>query len=627
MSFPLSDLDERIQAVRLREKAAQAQADHWDDKSRRIGHLRGLTFLVALLSGGSAFMAETEASVWGAAALAMVAFVAFLWLIRRHDVCLLAMQRAEREALVERARAVRLAGQFDGLEDTGRDLHPSGHPYAADLDLFGEGSLFQRISIAHTHFGRNALAQSLLVPLDPASVPERQQAVSELAELRAFRTELEREARALVHFSHKGKVLTRETPDPSFLLTWIESPRGLPTSSGFQVLCTLIPIATIGGMVASFAFGAAPYYLIPLVVGLILLAKTRDVTGPTFGTVSQTEGSFLPYADLLRVLEGLDPKTPHTQKLISELKPSREDTSRLTASHEMQRFRDLVSWYDIRHNGMIYPFIEAIFLWSIHSTLRLERWKTRIGPRARRWFEIIGEMEALASLAELMDVDPMATLPELAREDAELVAEELAHPLIAASRRKTNDLPTLASGKGLLITGSNMSGKSTFLRALGVNVVLALAGGPVTARRFLLPPLVLRTSLRIEDSLLTGTSHFFAEVKKLASVVETAQAGQPVLFLLDEVLHGTNSRERIIGARWVLAELLEHGARGIMTTHDEGLTSFEGPLRERVSMYHFREDVEGGAMTFDYTLREGPVRSGNALRLMRSVGLSVPIEE
>lgn len=627
MSFAQSELDERIRAVHLREKAAQTQADHWDEKSRRIGHLRGLTFLVALLSGGSAFMAETEPKIWGATALAAIAFVAFLWLIRRHDVCLLAMQRAEREALVERARAVRLAGQFNGLEDTGRDLHPSGHPYAADLDLFGDGSLFQRISTAHTHFGRAALAQSLLVPLEPALIAERQQAVSELAGLCAFRTELEREARALVHVSRKGKSTTRETPDPSSLLAWIESPRGLPTSPGFQLLCALIPVATLAGMIASFAFGAAPYYLISLALGLIVLARTRDVTGPTFGVVSQTEGSFLPYADLLRVLEGLDAQTPHTRKLLAELKPAPEDTTRLTASHEMQRFRDLVSWYDIRHNGMIYPFIEAIFLWSIHSTLRLERWKAKIGPRARRWFEVIGEMEALCSLAELMDVDPMATLPELATKDVELQVETLGHPLIAATRRRPNDLPTLAPGQGLLITGSNMSGKSTFLRALGVNVVLALAGGPVTATRFILPPLVLRTSLRIEDSLLTGTSHFFAEVKKLAFVVETAQSGQRVLFLLDEVLHGTNSRERIIGARWVLGELLERGALGIMTTHDEGLTSFEGPLADRVRMFHFREDVEGGAMTFDYTLRQGPVRSGNALRLMRSVGLSVPIEE
>lgn len=630
MSFELSELEPRLEQSRRAEEKARALAEEYDRKSRSIGHLRGLTFLLFLFALGSAFMSSAQVVRVGAGVGAAVTFFGFLWLIRKHDGYLAEMQRAEREAKVHAAHQNRTRGAFAGLEDTGEDLTPADHPYAADLDLFGQGSLFQRTSTAHTHFGREKLARWLTEPAAAETVRERQAAVAELARLEPFRVLLETEARALVQIKQRGKAKSRETPDPSALLRWIEEPGGLPTGPAYRLLCTIIPVGTTLGLTASVLFDAAPFYwLTPLMIGLFLLARAKDVTGPTFGVVSQTEGSFLPYADLLVILERLDAKAPLTRQLLDELRSAGSEGNKasLVASQEMQRFRNLVSWYDIRHNGMVYPFIEAMLLWSIHSTLRLERWKRAIGARARRWFEIVAEMEALCSLAELLQCDPMATLPSLAEASAPLEAVGLGHPLIPAPHRKANDLPSLAAGHGLLVTGSNMSGKSTFLRALGVNTVLALAGGPVTARRFTLPPLVIRTSLRVDDSLLSGTSHFFAEVKKLALVVESARKGPQVLFLLDEVLHGTNSRERVIGARWVLAELLAHGAFGIMTTHDEGLTSLEEALIEKVALFHFREDVTDGKMTFDYTLRPGPVRSGNALRLMRSVGLDVPLNE
>lgn len=630
MSFALSELEGRLEQSRAAEATATARANELDKESRTIGHLRGVTFLVFLLTVGSMFLANTETARLGAGIAAIVSFVAFLWLIRKHDNCLAGLRAAEREATVFRARQSRTRGSLDALDDTGQDLAPLDHPYAADLDLFGVGSLFQRTSTAHTHFGREMLARWLTQPASPTEIRERQEAIGELARLTPFRVRLETGARALVQIKRKGKTTSRETPNPSDLLRWIEEPRGLPAGAPYRLLCTLIPLGTIAGLIASVVAGAAPFYwLVPLTCGLLVLGRAKAVTGPTFGVVSQTEGSFLPYAELLATVEQLEAEAPLTKKLLDELKASGDSSRKgmAVASQEMQRFRSLVSWYDIRHNGMVYPFIEATLLWSIHSTLRLEKWKTKIGGRARKWFEILGEMEALCSLAELLDVDAMATLPSLAEDGDPLEAEDLGHPLIPVSSRKTNGLPSLDPGRALLITGSNMSGKSTFLRALGVNVTLALAGGPVTARRFVLPPLVVRTSLRVDDSLLSGTSHFFAEVKKLAFVVESTKARPRVLFLLDEVLHGTNSRERVIGARWVLSELLTQGAFGIMTTHDEGLTELGEALRDKVELFHFREDVVQGSMTFDYTLRPGPVRSGNALRLMRAVGLDVPLGE
>ena len=205
-------------------------------------------------------------------------------------------------------------------------------------------------------------------------------------------------------------------------------------------------------------------------------------------------------------------------------------------------------------------------------------------------------------------------------------AESLGHPLISIESRVDNDLGPLDCGSALLVTGSNMSGKSTLLRSMGLAAVMGLAGCPVCARRLTLSPLTLVTSIRVSDSLEAGVSRFYAEVAKLKRAVDTAAGGSSVLFLLDEILHGTNSRERQIGARWVLSELLAHRAVGAVSTHDEALCQLSGDLQTRVVQVHFQESVSDDVMSFDYKLRPGPVRSGNALRLMRTVGLDVPLE-
>jgi DNA mismatch repair ATPase MutS len=265
-------------------------------------------------------------------------------------------------------------------------------------------------------------------------------------------------------------------------------------------------------------------------------------------------------------------------------------------------------------------------MWDVHCVVALDHWKQRHGQDTRRWFEAIGEAEALSSLAGLAHDEPEFCFAEVRVGAPELRAEALGHPLIADGRRVSNDVELPEPGAVLLVTGSNMSGKSTLLRSMGLAAVMGLAGAPVCAKRLVLSPLRIATSVRIRDSLETGVSHFYAEVNKLKRALTAAEAGPDVLFLLDEILHGTNSRERQIGARWMLAELIRHGAIGAVSTHDEALCELSGELAERVRQVHLREDVSGGTMSFDYVLRPGPVRSGNALRLMRSVGLDVPLE-
>ena len=245
----------------------------------------------------------------------------------------------------------------------------------------------------------------------------------------------------------------------------------------------------------------------------------------------------------------------------------------------------------------------------------------------RRWIGAVGELEALASLGTFAAEHPDFAFPVIAREGLDFTAESLGHPLLAPQKRVTNDVSLRGAGGGLLVTGSNMSGKSTMLRSIGVNAVLALAGAPVCAKRLEISVCSVRTSMRIKDSLEEGVSHFYAELGRLKEVVDAADAGEKVLFLLDEVLHGTNSRERQIGAKAVVKHLLAKGATGAVSSHDLGLSDLEEESKGRVRNVHFQELVADGKMTFDYQLKPGVVTSANALRLMKVIGINVELPE
>jgi DNA mismatch repair ATPase MutS len=324
---------------------------------------------------------------------------------------------------------------------------------------------------------------------------------------------------------------------------------------------------------------------------------------------------------MLKLLETL----PADSKALSELQRSVQTQEGERPSLAMRRFERIVGWFELRHNGLVYPFINVLLLWDIHCVIALERWQLSCGKVLRGWFLTLGELEALSSLAAFTADNEDYVFPELVDEPV-FEAEGLGHPLVDKGKRVNNDVHLPGPGRGLLVTGSNMSGKSTLLRAVGINAVLALSGAPVAARGLRLFPLAVRTSMRISDSLSQGVSHFYAELRTLKSVLDAARGSTPVLFLLDEILHGTNSRERQIGARWVLGELLRLGALGAVSTHDEGLCQLPEPLASQLEQVHFRETMAGDEMNFDYRLRQGPVTSGNALRLMRSMGIPVPLD-
>jgi hypothetical protein len=280
---------------------------------------------------------------------------------------------------------------------------PADHPYAGDLDLFGVASLYQKISVAHTRYGQRTLASWLSEPADKAEILARQEAMSELAVDLGFRQKLEAEGMALVEKKRGGTTTISDGPNPARLLSWVKSPGDLAKNPFFTVLSFLLPLATLGGLYAHSALGTPPYYwLVPLALGMVLLGSKKTETSDTFAAVSTTEGAFLRYGALLEHLEGLKPEAPwlrlRSERLLSG-KGARP-------SIVMRRFRTLVSWYDLRHNGMVYPFVNAILLWDLHCTRALQRWKAEEAGELEKWFEVIGDFEAISSIAGLQADEP-----------------------------------------------------------------------------------------------------------------------------------------------------------------------------------------------------------------------------
>jgi DNA mismatch repair ATPase MutS len=359
-------------------------------------------------------------------------------------------------------------------------------------------------------------------------------------------------------------------------------------------------------------------WVVPLVFQLGVLYALRGAIEPVLAPASSREAPFGRYVAIFRLIESTTFRAARLTHLHAEISG---------ATRELARLQTILGYAELRSSGMVAVLANAFLLWDVFCAAALLAWRARSGASVRRWIEAMAELDALAALAAFAHEHPSWAFPEITKGELCFVAEGLGHPLIAPARRVDNDVSLRGPGSALMITGSNMSGKSTLLRAIGVNAVLALAGGPVCARRMSLAECQVRTSMRIADSLEEGVSHFYAELARLKAVVDAANAGERVLFLLDEVLHGTNSRERNIGAKAVVRHLLDKGAIGAVSSHDLGLATLADESAGRVTNVHFQELVAGGKMTFDYKLKPGVVTSSNALRLMKLIGIGVDLPE
>jgi hypothetical protein len=513
--------------------------------------------------------------------------------------------RCERGAKLYEHGLARLDDRWIGAGATGGRFSEPSHPYAEDLDLFGRGSLFELLSTARTHVGEETLAEWLKTPGTLDVVRERQVAVNELRPKLDLREDLSLLGEG-VPSGESARGLAAWASGPY----WNISPWIRPTAIALSTLTAITLIL--------WFMGFSP---IPLAVVLIIRAvfqyRLREQVHRVISEVDGPGNNLSLLSDLLQRLERESYESPMLVKLRAAL-----DVAGSPPSHQIARLNRLVELLDSRRNIIFAPFAE-IMLWSLQCAISIERWRQTTGPAVGRWLAAVGEFETLNSLACYAYEHPHDPFPEVTISEGHFEAEEMGHPLIPERRNVRTDLRLIKELRVLIVSGSNMSGKSTLLRTVGVNTVLALAGAPVRAKSLRLSPLQLGASIRIQDSLQAGASRFYAEITRLRQIVELTNGERPVLFLLDEILHGTNSHDRQIGAEKVVGGLLARGAIGLITTHDLALARIADELDTRAANVHFEDHLEDGQMRFDYLLRPGVVQRSNALELMRSVGLEV----
>jgi len=585
-------------ARRLEER--RALRDRLARQDWAIGNWRLVVFAVGLLLAGLAVGPHWLSPWW-----VLVPLVVFLFLVFRHDRAIRERRRVERAMAFYEHGLARIEDRWAGRGVAGTRFLDAAHPYAVDLDLFGHGSLFQLLCLARTRAGEECLADWLLAPAPPETVRKRQQAVEDLR----LRLDL-REDLALL-----GQEV-RPVIDPQALAAWGAEPIQL-TSSGERLVAALIAAATVAALIGwAFGLGWLPF------AALALLGRAYDRTlrprvRCVVGAVEKPAHGLALLASLMERLEAETFTAPLLQELRAEL-----DMDGMPPSARISQLQTMIAYLDARRNDLFVP-IDAILLWTTQWAFAVERWRAKNGPHLERWLRVLGEFEALSSLSAYACEHPDDPFPDILDAGACLEAEGITHPLLPAAQAVRNDLALGNGARLFIVSGSNMSGKSTLLRTIGTNAVLALAGAPVRARRMRLSPLQIGASIRTQDSLLAGVSRFYAEIKRLRQIVDLSHQTPTLLFLLDEILQGTNSHDRRVGAEAVVRLLMAQGSLGLITTHDLALAKIaDDPALAAVNV-HFEDQLEDGKLHFDYHLRPGVVTRSNALALMRAVGLDV----
>ena len=496
----------------------------------------------------------------------------------------------------------RLEGTWPGKSSPGTEFLDPHHPYAADLDMFGVGSLFELVNAAHTQIGRTTLAAWLLEPASLQEILARQEAIKEMSPKVDFRERL-----GFLAAEAQTWIATES------LISWARQPRSL-NSSPVRVAAFWLPWLNLILLIT----GQWPWCLAILALQFAMARVCKRRVQSVTRTVGVVQHDLKCLAEMFEYLEAENFNSERLRRV-----DAGDRAGGLRASEAIQRLATLYSWIASRGN----PFVATINGWFLLETqvaFAIEAWRARFGTMVEPWLRRLGEIEALSSLAGYAFEHPADPFPEIlpASAPAQVQAEGLKHPLMIESKCVDNDVSLDPNCRLMVISGSNMSGKSTYLRTLGVNLALALAGGPVRARKFRMTHLRIGASIRTLDSIHEGTSRFYAEITRLGQIVKLTGQGT-LVFLLDEILGGTNSHDRRIGAGCVARTLVERGALGLITTHDLALAQIAQEIVPPGANCHFEDQIVNGKMSFDYRLRPGVVEKSNALELMRLVGLDV----
>lgn len=576
------------------------------ERLKKLSDRLSMARLAAFAGGLVLFAVLLSFSVIAAVVTLAVALVLFAWLVIKYETTEKSRKRYLHLAEINRLELKCLEGDFSGFK-SGEEYAERDHPYSYDLDIFGKASLFQYMCRTTSKPASDRLAEYLKQPGTLEEILLRQEAVAELQPLTDWRQEL----------MTLGYLNAGAGNDPAPLMQWLDSD-DLFRKTGREKIITgclsLLALAAVTAVIAGLPAGIlAPVFGVNFIFYFTRFKRISKLQEQ----VSRSSDLLKAYSEIIRLIENRKLTSPLLQKLQSAFRDE------IAASDRIRQLSKLVSRLDYRLNVLVSAPLNLLFFADIHFCLALEKWKREHAPRIPGWFTAMAEFEALASMANMAFNNPGWVYPQVTDDYFVFRAEEMGHPLIPAGRRISNGFATEGAGKAIIVTGSNMSGKSTFLRTCGVNAVLAFAGAPVCASAFTVSLVRLHSSMRIADSLEENISSFYAELRRLRAIISGAESDPKVFLLLDEILRGTNSDDRYAGSVALIKQLTGYGAVAMVATHDLRLAGLEKELPESIENYHFDVKVNDEELFFDYRLTPGICSSFNASLLMKKMGIKV----
>lgn len=568
----------------------------------RISMLR-LALFIAGIAGLYFFFNQTTLLI----ICICLTFLPLFILVKIHNRFFIRKEWLETQARIIQEELQALSGDYSSFEDGKEYVNPE-HPYSFDLDIFGRRSLFQSINRTCTFFGKNRLAKWLQNHLhEKTSIEKRQEMVREISEHTLFREQ----------FRVAGLVHHGQSSDGEKIQAWSQSPAQYLHAGWVKAFIWGVPVINSLLLITSLA-GWTSFSWLGLSFGIFLVLSFGIIKRATY--IQETYGKQLKslngYARLIALAKAENWKSAGMQELMERFNLNGQ--SPIQALQQLSKELDRL---DLRNNQFLYVLLEGSIFFQLQEIVRIERWKARYGQHISKWLETVGELDALCSLGTFAYNHPQYTYPELTEKPFCFLATQMEHPLMPASQCVKNDATIPSRPFFLIITGANMAGKSTYLRTIGVNYLLACIGAPVCCERLKLYPNQLITSLRTSDSLSDNESYFFAELKRLKRIIDLLNQGQQLFIILDEILKGTNSMDKQKGSFDLIRQFMQLKANGIIATHDLLLGSLIKQFPEEIRNYCFEADIKENELTFSYKLREGVAQNMNACFLMKKMGI------
>ncbi len=583
-------------STRLADRSARVA--RFDALNARIETVRLALGVVFLIIAWLCFGPPGASALW-----LLVPVSAFIALLTYHQRVRHRRSQARRAADFYQAGLDRLNDHWSGKGTSGARFAVPHHIYGDDLDLFGTDSLYELLCAARTQLGESILAQWLLAPADLSEIRARHAAIIDMRDRLEWRESMAIDGESLKIDLH-----------PQALHDWARAPNRLQ-GRWLRWMAPLIAGIALGSIAVWAVWGL----LFPLLaIILVEAAIGYFLRKPIHQAITTVEGAFDDLKGLAVLLKLIEAQRFQAAPLLALQR--KLSSHSLNASAALSKLATIVNFVEARRNPILAPFM-LLLMYPLQTALAAERWRSVHGIVIHSWLEVLGEFEALLSLAQYSFEQWADPFPEFLDGPPAFKASGLGHPLIPAAARVCNDVAITGRTRVLLVSGSNMSGKSTLLRTIGINTVLAMAGAPVRASALALTPVQIGASIRINDSLHEGSSRFYAEIMRLRRLFEPYPL--PLLFLLDELLQGTNSADRRVGAQGLIRALIHRGSIGVISTHDLALTEIDGLEPGAIQNVHFQDELKDGKLEFDFKLRPGIVTKSNGIELMRSIGLDV----